>query len=1797
MRVRGNALAVAMASVSSRSDDEETSRRGGVRRRREAVNAETRTRRGGNGPKRARGGLRTGAIAFGVLIALVSAHLCESVTFNRCVAGCSADVGRGACGVDGVCECAEGWMGLSCDVPTPSVGRETRIDGTVAYAYDTNGTTFDEKHVSDVLLDVRKNVVYVYAQDSVGSRIIEVDPRSPETFTANGFASRGWGPGGPRRESTGAMPLPLAPSPEFCGPGASSSCPTKHPRAYGHVNPIKSRGWYGVYAKLSADVSTTLTGIIAPVNMWHATTENRFKFVLYKYEGTACSSDDSQWAACVLGSSRSGAYATTFELDEYILDALGVDESTGMIVYKATHQSDQRGTIGMVNINLEDAGKSVLAPSLLNQKCPDCAVQPDAMRIETSVPHNNSEGHYVIFAGSALLNNTGSRTFYPNLFKVNTDQRTRNGDGVEMYLDVTSVKVTSACEGQFDAKQGRFSTFTAITKHNGYGYVGTSGRDEDCTNCHKRAACIFMFDLNFQSGDGPLAMIALDPELGERDALSATVQEASGPGEKDYMYWTVGSRDGDSSRIVKIEIGGTDTSSGCTSGCFRRVGTFEESSVFGGITKVPGEHAIFTASAGTATTYSKYSTVTLTGIEPTHVMSTTSGTDVTIHGSGFYSKPLSGGLSHSISCRFGHRRDSNDGFLETGWSPATYLSPNTISCAAPSAANSNSLQQGYSEVEISFDGFPSDINDPTNVWEGSLWSAGSLNLRYHDPAVITNMKIGSEDALALYTGEDDENTPVQLRLFGGPYIDSPNLKCKFHDDPASVTSATFISVTEVACPMCQVSGGRCNNPVGSPLPWLVNGVPQTVSVAVTLNGVDYGDSRGSLILHGPPAGVKLLDRPPSYRALVSAADFSPGAFKVALVDINGTIIPYDRNGQGTKGYRISATITGASLLSITEDTSSSLTSSGETSLVPVLTAVPTAGEYNITFSAADCSSGTCATSLSILDHAQFSVQPGQLAGLTASPGGVTESSISNDALFPSDGIILRGGLNISIGSFTIDIVDIAGNALQSLSENEVTVNASIVTSTRDANGVYAERSVGADLAGTLMKVTSDGRVSFDDLYLVATAPSGSRAIGSNDDITYDAATRGDFGELSKYIIQFRAVLNGVPLIAHSIIRIDLGDPTYLRINGTYSKRTVYAEGPTQSTGEIVIGAYDGGNNFVGSAEVDSRTVKVEASPGINLGGTLEMSRDDQGVWRFADLAVISPTVGEFSLTFSSPDLTSVKQIINMLPGNAGYACVSSHSVLPDVVADKSVTLASFTIDIQDMSGTALGTGDRHSTADSVAPNRTIQITSETLALSGSDVLYTDGNGQVSVVGLVADYPKVGTHILKVFEVSADVGGITRSPKLQSTTLNVTVTIGQVNGFKVSSPTRFEYASSFSESIQASEASEYSAGDTVPLSDFVIVPVDGAGNESPLGTMPSGITLTATLNETSTGYHPYILGANKTTVTRGSVLTVFSDTTQYPRVGSLSESTSSAGTATFSGLHLVKPEIGIYNLTFTSADPSLSSASVLLTITPGASKHLGLLPYCSTSEQGCQTASNCTCQWYRASAEVSVHPFIANVLDGGFNPVGVFETRSCETCERRAVQLSSKTITLCRVRESGGCECAGVDSATSKLGGALCSPVVTLDLITRSGESYFDGLIVPAPSVGTYSILVQSPGLLGVEYFLQIVPGEPENFILTQTQASEIFVSSLHTRITNATHPLVGRVHDGGGNFLSTSTYGAQITVRCETAELEDYPQGIDPLIGGSNYAISCANITACSAQVRLRFARMINLFYFEKLIN
>jgi hypothetical protein len=104
------------------------------------------------------------------------------------------------------------------------------------------------------------------------------------------------------------------------------------------------------------------------------------------------------------------------------------------------------------------------------------------------------------------------------------------------------------------------------------------------------------------------------------------------------------------------------------------------------------------------------------------------------------------------------------------------------------------------------------------------------------------------------------------------------------------------------------------------------------------------------------------------------------------------------------------------------------------------------------------------------------------------------------------------------------------------------------------------------------------------------------------------------GEASKYVLQFKATVSGSPRITHSIVKIDIGDPVYLRINGTYSDRTIFIESPSQAVGEIIIGAYDGGNNFVGNDDImTSRQVVAEATSGVSLAGSLTKTKDTSGV--------------------------------------------------------------------------------------------------------------------------------------------------------------------------------------------------------------------------------------------------------------------------------------------------------------------------------------------------------------------------------------------------------------------------------------------------------------------------------------------------------------------------------------------------------------------------------------------------------
>ena len=111
---------------------------------------------------------------------------------------------------------------------------------------------------------------------------------------------------------------------------------------------------------------------------------------------------------------------------------------------------------------------------------------------------------------------------------------------------------------------------------------------------------------------------------------------------------------------------------------------------------------------------------------------------------------------------------------------------------------------------------------------------------------------------------------MTLKIYGGPFIDSDGSRggvarmfCRYNGNSSSDLAATYVSPSEVHCPMCVVSDAsgtsRCgNHGTGSaaqyiPFTWLTGGIPKSdVDVALTMNGVDYHSSAtqtDSLVLH------------------------------------------------------------------------------------------------------------------------------------------------------------------------------------------------------------------------------------------------------------------------------------------------------------------------------------------------------------------------------------------------------------------------------------------------------------------------------------------------------------------------------------------------------------------------------------------------------------------------------------------------------------------------------------------------------------------------------------------------------------------------------------------------------------------------------------------------------------------------------------------------------------------------------------------------------------------------------------
>jgi hypothetical protein len=1095
---------------------------------------------------------------------------------------------------------------------SPGISKEKRRDGTYGYSFTTNA----EKNVGAAVFDPQKKVLYLSVYDAVSGAdsVIEVDPLNPTTFASGGFTSRGWGDAvGPRRADRATkQPNPLTPDPGYCGTAleiqSATGCTTvKHPRAEGYKDSATSRGWYSVFRGLALDRSGSLTGVYGVLNMHGATAlDPMYLFKIVKYVGTDCSAAAS-WEHCVTGSANarepSFTYPAAGSTKSGILDAMSSNEVTGHVVYKfSPTDGTSRGTIGMLTPTLTLVSETAIQANTLATSCPMCATAHDALKFETAMYAQTGGKNYVIFAGAARMETDG--TSYPAIFKVNANSEAEftaaSGGGSEMYLDSPSdlasgaVKVESVCEGVVDSKQGRFTTFTALTNHGSYGYAGTSGRDENCANCQHRSACIFMFRLDFASGARPTKMIELNGGNGgldEKDVWAAAVEPDSSVADGGFIYFAVGPRSNTAfGRIVKVMIGGTDTATSCTSGCFKRVGTFKETLPFGGVTYVADLYGIVSLSqAALATTYTKFSTASVTSISPQFVHAATAGAVVTITGSGFYSHNHNGDTtskSANVSCRFGHTSTSDTSFQNTGWSAATFISSTEIRCTVPSSSNSLSTSTTYADVQISFDGFPvGDVSSLEQYWQSGLWSNDNAVVFYYDTPFITALDVSSSGTFlskVMLTGEDPDNAPMTLRVYGGRFIDSdgsgtlddgtgtPRLKCRYDGDATSDIAGTFKNKSEVWCPLCVASGSnRCGDHGTSgaaqyiPFAWLTNGTPKSnVDVSITMNGIDFHSS-GALVLHvyGTPYGLSVTHSRITAQAYKANAETDGTSFKldgvtVDLVDVQGTTVPNDMGLGGTRGFTITAAVnaTGSpggssAQLVVTSASATKTTVAGTATFDLVLDAVPLVGMYQIYFTGADCTqSGISCTALGATAAFTFTIEEGIATGLTVDPGGTSGSFVTGPD-FPTDTTDVTAAQSVRLGYVIVNTVDAGGNKLESLDTSSHNITASVVTSQVVADA-HVARTSGAVLAGTTSTLTAVGLALFLDLTLDAAAPSGSRAPNALTDVVYGDPTRGAHGTETKYLLQFSATLAASTAVAHTVVRVSVGAAAYLRLNGS-----------------------------------------------------------------------------------------------------------------------------------------------------------------------------------------------------------------------------------------------------------------------------------------------------------------------------------------------------------------------------------------------------------------------------------------------------------------------------------------------------------------------------------------------------------------------------------------------------------------------------------------------------------------------
>lgn len=1627
----------------------------------------------------------------------------------------------GDCGADGACVCDQGAAGAACEEASPGVtaftGRSlVRSTTLVDQLGGAKAAVWSDTH-QVLYAGFADGLVGAYSVEAAADVTAAADPGLEEVTSATPWSSLVPADGLP----AGALVSQQRPSAEN-----SDSAPNAHVLAYHSVVE-------------TPDGSALYIGI----NMYDPAA-SRYSYRIVKMYKSGVGS-----LHLLAGGSSSGQYGVSrmakIEEQDYYLDAMAVDRA-GDVIFKLSKLTGDTLDSATSLTHVMRTGSHLQSYDGGDGDDKDIDITSEDLLtlqyyFECAVSGQISNKNFVFFAGQKYRFTGGSGAsnleaavarWYEGTLDTSAAVEFKPAFSKSWGVGYASSERT--CGASSDTQKS--ITFSTMVAYQTAGvlqlYLGTTSSERTAPGC------ILKIEVDGSGNMAHIGTVILNPERGERDLRSGTVDYSSN------ALFMVTSDPDEQSRLIKVDLT-----------TFAPAGSFAASgglSPLGAValpvldTSVPADglndvHGVVVLSSGTVSTLRRLGTPQVTGLDPKYGPSTVDalgGTPVTVSGRGFY-EPAGG---DPVRCKFG-----SAGATDGTWQAAD----STVLCVAPGAASTGAANNraGHAPVKLSFDG-------------GLTYTDDEVYFLYYDTPAVTAV---SPAALAR-TGLDSLSVGVELQVLGGPFFDAADaagnslLRVRFSNATAeTLVEATYVSPTEITClsPSFDTAGAR--------------------EIAVSLNARTenyHASSAGAaLSAYGLPHALRAASTGAQYAyrccspvpANLDEATVQLDAITVQVVAADGTLVP-EASGLINRVQMVVAQPSAAGGspmdMALVGDTLVKTTTNGEATFTLALEGAPLMGTYTIGF------------------------EPGALGEssqwLSASPGLALEATSVDIVILPGDAYALEiepveasveAAASVTLGFFSVRVVDLAGNPLDTLDVDPRAIESTLSRGTSyvgDAAGDWE----GGQFGGQTVRDMASGQVQFEDLAI--------GVIRASDSAYYTAgAYTLRFGDQS-------GVLRGSSVA----ISVAAGPPTFFEVSARGGERNI-EQVTNRGLPPVTLQAFDAGNNLA----VIAGTYAISASCNTLSfadGSVTTIALASDASVQFDALRVATPAAaGRHNVSFQSAGFAPILVEFSIPLGGADYLDVVAPSSggavgVRTYRSEQQVLLDAFEVLVRDVGGNALRAAD--------TATRTVRLTASAgLQLGGvSNPRMTEG--ALLVDGLYAVAPKAGTYTVSVaspglsatlFEIEIRVGDavalmVTGTPQLLYTADALVdlddIEVALVDAGQNVVPTMDPFTYFFDEEVDTSDANstwlpladpctdatgcqaEYEQEATSVLTE--IASASGEWAESMeigtfVETMWRSMVTTRTFNSThqryrdqeriynrtevttasyvvraygeasSGGFEPYLTGLDRLSLGYGTNLPIEGGLAlDLDRNGTdMRLLQSGEGVTTFTGLQLRRPDAGEATLYFDTKKAGIAPTNLTVVIETGAPHHLGIPFFVAYSfasvaptavggyapefiaESCAGTLTNC-----ERDKRLRVH-----VLDAAENFVGELDEESREL--RLTLLGTSALLVRCTRYAQGAC------TQTADAGEYL-------DTDAREGVAEFDSAAIMAPDgvygplVGTYVLEIVADGLGGVRYPIEVVTGPAARLLVIPPDVLA-YQSSKNMRLKT----IILNVLDSGGNPL------------------------------------------------------------------